>query len=109
MRLDFDDAVLRRYLLGSLPEAEMETLEEAYLAHPDVLERIHGVEDDLLDDYASGRLGADDKAAFETRYLASPRGRERVVAARALRRATALSPPGPARVSGARWTRGPVL
>ena len=89
MRPDLDDAALRGYLLGLLPEAESEALEEAYFARPDVLERVRGVEDDLLDDYASGRLEPGVKEAFESRYLASAPLRERVLAARALRLATA--------------------
>ncbi|PYQ14051.1 MAG: hypothetical protein DMF80_13425 [Acidobacteria bacterium] len=86
---DLDDAALRRYLLGLLPEAEAEPLEEAYFARPEVLETLRGVEDDLLDDYAAGRLSPGEKGAFEGRYLASPRLRDRVVAARALRLASA--------------------
>ncbi len=89
MRADVDDAVLRRYLLGLLGDTEAETLEEAYFARPDVLERVRGVEDDILDDHAAGRLEGDEKAAFEGRYLAAAPLRERVVAARALRLATA--------------------
>lgn len=86
---DLDDAALRRYLLGLLPEVEAEALEEAYFLSPEVLETLRGVEDDLLDDYASGRLGPGEKQAFEGRYLALPRLRERVVAAHALRLASA--------------------
>ena len=85
MRPHLDDAGIRRYLLGLLPQAEAKALEEEYFARPDVLERIRGVEDDLLDDYAAGRLGPDEKRAFESRYLGSPRLRDRVLAARALR------------------------
>jgi hypothetical protein len=86
---DFDDSGLRRYLLGLLPEGEAEALEEAYLARPEVWERLRGIEDDLLDDYAGGRLGPADSAAFESRYLASSPLRDRVTAARALRLAAA--------------------
>jgi hypothetical protein len=82
---DFDDSGLRRYLLGLLPEGEAEALEVAYHARPELWERLRGVEDDLLDDYARGHLGPGDTAAFESRYLASPPLRDRVVAARALR------------------------
>ena len=106
MRRDMDDATLRGYLLGLLPEAEAEALEEAYFARPEVLERVRGVEDDLLDDYAAGRLAPGEKAAFETRYLASAPLRQRVVAARALhgaatarRRTSARVPAGPVK-----WT-----
>jgi hypothetical protein len=105
-----DDAGLRRYLLGLLPEPEAEALEEAYLARPELWERLRGVEDDLLDDHAAGRLEPAEKQALESRYLRSPVLRERVVAARALRLAapsgsrSATQRSAPAR---ARWA-GPV-
>lgn len=102
-----DDAGIRLYLLGLLPEVAAETLEEGYLGQPDVLDRVRAVENDLLDDYAAGRLVPDEKTAFEARYLASPRLRERVLAARALRLGVtgtatgAVAPVGRSR--SARW------
>ena len=81
------EAAIRRYLLGLLPEPEAEALEEAYLGDPEILARVRGVEDDLLDDYAAGRLTKDEVGHFESRYLPSPYLRRRVTAARALRRA----------------------
>ena len=102
-----DDEGLRRYLLGLLPEPEAEALEQDSLASPEVLDRVRAVEHDLLDDYAAGRLGAEDVARFESRYLASPRLRDRVTAARALRLAApAETPTVPAR-RPVRWW--PVL
>src|SRR5262245_51892396 len=89
VRRDPDDAGLRRYLLGLLPETEAELVEESYLAQPEALARVRGVEDDLLDDYAADRLDPAEKAAFESRYHSSQVLRERVAAARALRMAAA--------------------
>jgi hypothetical protein len=89
MRPDLDDGRIRLYLLGLLPEPEAEALEQAYVGRPEVLEQVRAVEDDLLDDYAAGRLGAGEKEPFESHYLASPPLRQRVVAARALRLAAA--------------------
>jgi hypothetical protein len=85
VRTFIDDAAIRRYLLGLMPEAEADGLEEEFLSTPEVWERVRGVENDLLDDYAAGHLPAPEQNAFERRYLASPRLRERVRAARALR------------------------
>jgi hypothetical protein len=108
VRPDPDDGGLRNYLLGLLPETDAEALEEAYLARPEVWERVRGVEDDLLDDYASDRLAPGEKTAFEERYLASAPLRARVTAARALRGAMASGSRAPAsRVTisrPARWT-----
>jgi hypothetical protein len=104
---DLDDDAIRRYLLGLLPEPEAEALEEAYFGHPETLERVRGVEDDLLDDYAAGRLTTTDKLLFEGRYLGRPALRERVIAARALRLATAETSRPATQVSAAgnqsRW------
>jgi hypothetical protein len=93
VRPDFDEAAIRRYLLGLLPEPEAEALEEEYLGHAEMMERWRGVEDDLLDDYAAGRLGTDEKGAFESRCRASPLLRDRAVAARAIRLAAAGEAP----------------
>lgn len=96
-----DDAGLRLYLLGLMPEAEAEALEQAYFDKPETLERLRAVEDDLLDDHAADRLREDEKRAFEARYLASPPLRQRVMAARALRRALAeAGRPAAPRVAG---------
>jgi hypothetical protein len=80
-----DDAVIRAYLLGLLPDGSAEDVEEAYFVDPEVFARVRAVEDDLLDDYAAGRLGHPEKSAFEHRYLATDALRQRVIGARALR------------------------
>jgi hypothetical protein len=85
VRPEWNDAALRQYLLGLLPEDEAEALEDAYLADAEVWQRLRGVEEDLLDDYAAGRLALTERSAVESRYLASSPLRERLVAARALR------------------------
>lgn len=106
--LDLDDVGIRRYLLGLSPVAEAEALEQAYFAQPEILERVRGVEHDLLDDYAAGRLDPSEKEPFESHYAASLPLRERVLAARALRLAMAggARRPGAAQVVPAglpRW------
>jgi hypothetical protein len=104
------EAAIRRYLLGLLPEPEAEALEEAYLGDPEVLARVRGVEDDLLDDYAAGRLTKDEIGHFESRYLPSPYLRRRVTAARALRLAAGEDRAAVPRAAPAprfRW-RGPL-
>jgi hypothetical protein len=104
------EPAIRRYLLGLLPEPEAEALEDDYLGDPEVLARVRGVEDDLLDDYAAGRLTEDEIGHFEARYLPSPYLSRRVTAARALRLAAGEGRAPAARVAPAlriRW-RGPL-
>ena len=86
-----DDA-LRRYLLGSLSEADESRLEDAYLADPGLAARIEGVEHDLVDDYVTGALDATDRARFESYYLTTPEHRQQLEVARAVRRAEVASP-----------------
>ena len=99
---EWRDGSLRSYLLGHLPEEEAGALEEAYLGDPELLARVRGAEDDLLDDYAAERLTAPDRRAFEARYLGSPPLRRRVEAARALRLQPRRVEPRPLRAMGGR-------
>jgi hypothetical protein len=80
-----DASTIRRYLLGELSEAEALSLEERYFADPEAFEQVWAVENELVDDYVAGRLGAEERDQFERHYLSSPRHRERVAAAKALR------------------------
>ena len=65
---DLDDAALRRYLLGTLSEPEVGALELAYLAYPELRERVQAEENRLREDHAAGRLASGDQERFERRY-----------------------------------------
>jgi len=83
---------LRRYLLGmSTPEIP-EAIEIEYFASPDALDRMCEEEDELIDDYLSGRLASDEHNAFESHYLAAPHHRMRVAVSGRLRRAATVAP-----------------
>ncbi|HEY7412546.1 MAG TPA: hypothetical protein VII13_17520 [Vicinamibacteria bacterium] len=70
---ELDDAGIRQYLLGLLPETEVEALEAAYLTHPELRARVLGVESVLLQDHAAGRLPPGESEALERRYhVAAP-------------------------------------
>lgn len=73
-----------RYLLGGLPSEEQEDLEERYFSDPDLHEELRAASDDLIDDYLSGRLSADDRKRFEEYFLRSPRQRRRLELVRAV-------------------------
>jgi hypothetical protein len=79
-----------------LSEAEAEALEDEYFGSPATLERVRGAEDDLIDDYAAGRLSPAEQQQLERRWAGSARQRERLLTARALRLAAGASPPAPA-------------
>jgi hypothetical protein len=78
------DQRLVRYLLGQLPEADTERLEEASIVDDEVAARLRIVEDDLVDAYVTGTLDRTTRERFESYYLASPRRCQKVATARRL-------------------------
>jgi hypothetical protein len=76
--------LLRRYLLGQLPEAEQEALESQFFADAERLDEVWALENQLIDEYVRERLAQPERAQFEQSYLVSPRHRERVALARQL-------------------------
>jgi hypothetical protein len=75
---------IRDYLLGRLPDAESERLDELSITEDACAERIREVEHDLVDAYARGELHGATLELFRSRYLATPRGREMTRFAEAL-------------------------
>jgi hypothetical protein len=73
-----------RYLLGQAPPAESERLDELCFIDDDFSARLQISEDDLIDAYARGKLGGDERNQFERKYLAVPYLRERVRFAKVL-------------------------
>ena len=71
----------RDYLLGRLSPDDATRFEDELLTDEAAYERLGPVEDDLIDEYASGRMSEADRRDFERSPLAR---RERVVFARAL-------------------------
>jgi hypothetical protein len=80
------DEALRDWLLGRLPSAEAEALEQRVLADDAFGARLADAETDLLDDLAAGRLADGERAAALARFTATPRARWRLRIARALAR-----------------------
>jgi hypothetical protein len=73
-----DDKLLRRYLLGSLPEADSERLHELSVSDEEFADRLDAVENDLVDAYVQRELSEEDLQQFKSFYLSSPRRREKV-------------------------------
>jgi hypothetical protein len=84
MTASFEAARARRYLLGSASSEETAALEQDFFEHPDALDRVSAVEEDLIEDYLSDHLNTADRDRFERSYLASDLHRVRVETVRRL-------------------------
>jgi DNA repair exonuclease SbcCD ATPase subunit len=82
---EYDDEILTRFLLGSLPEEITDRLEELSIADDEMAARLQMIENDLVDAYVGGEMPASTLARFESHYLKSPKRHEKVSFARALR------------------------
>lgn len=80
----FDDQVLVRYLLGTLPEEEAERFDGLSIADDAFAWRLNAVEDDLVDGYVRGELSGENLARFKEFYLSSPKRLQKVEFAEAL-------------------------
>lgn len=87
-----NDQRLKRYLLGQLPEPERDALESQLIVDREQRAEVEAVERDLIDDYVSGSLEADERSNFEGLFLASATRREKVNFARSLAHEARTSP-----------------
>lgn len=83
------DGRLVKYLLGQLPEADRDRLEEQYFVDDDLFGELLDAEEQLINDYVNGRLSAAVRERFESHFLTQPGRRRRVDLDRALCRAGA--------------------
>jgi hypothetical protein len=83
-RREPDDRMLASYLLGMLPAAEAERLDEMSVTDDDFVLRLSAAENDLVDAYVRGDLDADSMERFRATYMASPLRLEKVDFARTL-------------------------
>lgn len=84
---EFTSAMVTSYLLGTLPEAEQERLEEQYFSDDDFFDWLLNLEDQLIHDYLNGQLSAIDRQHFEGRFLTLPARQRKVELARQLQQA----------------------
>jgi len=107
---DRDNGVLRRYLLGSVPDGERERLEQALLGDENLYEELLATEDELVDEYVWDRLPESNRAGF-LQYLSSlPDYRQKLEFAEAIRSHCLASPTdAPARGEVAQPGRGRAL
>ena len=81
-----DDAVLLRYLLGTLPVDEAEPVEEESIVDEELAARLNAMERDLIDDYLRGELQGANLTKFQNWYLSSPLRVQKVRTAKAFLR-----------------------
>ena len=65
------DEIVRRYLLDQLSDEERNSLEEKFLENDELFDEISAIEDELYYDYKQGKLSAQEKIAFEKKFLAT--------------------------------------
>ena len=77
---------LRRYLLGELTEAEQAGIENQIFSSKDFFNTLEAVEDDLIDDFARGRMTQAAKATFLQNYATSTERKQRIALAELMAR-----------------------
>ncbi len=76
--------LLRSYLLGELPEEEMDRLEQGLIEDDELFDLCEALEADLLAAYDRGELTAAEKEQVRRRLASSPAGEGRLALARSL-------------------------
>src|SRR6266404_2721475 len=77
---------IRRYLLGQLSDGAREEIEQDLLANEELFQELLVSEDEIIDEYLGGKLSADERANFETHFLATPERHEKLKFGRAFDR-----------------------
>ncbi len=91
MQRTTNEILMRRYLLGDLPQEDRTRLEDQYSADAEVFEEVLATENDLIDSYVRGELTEVERQKFEAEYFKSPQRHERVEFARALSQVSVLA------------------
>ncbi len=79
---------LRNYLLGTLPPARAEQLEERLLTDDALVEELSLIEDELIEDYARNALNANERKQFERLFIKNPRRKRKLMLVNGLRKYT---------------------
>ena len=77
---------IRQYLLGQVSRGAREEIERELLADAEMFAELLIIEEELTDEYVNGSLSPDDRANFESHFLATPERQEDLRFARALNR-----------------------
>ncbi|MEK6283135.1 MAG: hypothetical protein AABN95_22485 [Acidobacteriota bacterium] len=82
-----DVITLRRYLLGELSDSERSRLAQRYFIDEEFFDRLLDLENELLDEYVSGQLSADERKAFGDYLVGLPGVASKLATAFVLREA----------------------
>jgi hypothetical protein len=102
-----ESQALQAFLLHRLSDVETRALEQRLMEEDGFLELLQDTENDLLDDYARGRLSEEDRASVERHLLATSEALQRLEVARALARARDASSSSHQATYAANIARGP--
>ena len=79
------DTELRHYLLGELSSDEQLKIEEQLIVDDNTIEQMLMVENELIDEYLTGSLPLPEREKYQTLFLATREGQQKVKAARVLK------------------------
>ncbi|MBC7910249.1 MAG: zf-HC2 domain-containing protein [Pyrinomonadaceae bacterium] len=91
-----NEIILRQFLLGALPAAEREAVEDRFMVEGELFAALGATEEDLLEEYARGELSAPEREQIERHLLLVPRNRERARLLRTMQTAFAQRTHAPA-------------
>ena len=103
-----NEQLLRKYLLGLLPEAEAARVEEQWLTDDGSYEELLAAESEVIDDYLSNTLTEEEQKGFLNTFLATDERREKLRFAKAFRHVVnrqpaAVSQPDPSPTKWYEW------
>ncbi|MCD9184841.1 MAG: hypothetical protein LUM44_00290 [Pyrinomonadaceae bacterium] len=79
-----NETVYRRFLFGEMTEEEREKFEAEFFADADIFDEICVAEDELVESYIRGTLDFETKRRFETHYLKTKKGAEKLAFTRSM-------------------------
>lgn len=85
--------LIRRYLLGRLPDQDQQSLEEEFMTGDTSLEELEAAEDELVDEYLAGRLSSQERERFERHFLSIPEREQKLRFAKVFHRYASANQP----------------
>jgi anti-sigma factor RsiW len=92
MKQNINEHLIRKYLLGQLPEPEHVRIEESLFSDDEYYSQLLLAEEELTDEYVYDALTAEEREGFERYFLSTPERREEVRIARALKKYVTTNP-----------------